>query len=348
MRVAFVQPTPDADTVLARRMRRTAEAFADREHEVTVLCLRWWDGERSVFERNGVTYRAVAGSTRWFAASLPTALSGMDSDVIHAAGSAPGAALAARLSWVPLVLEWCGETRSRLLDRALRSADRVCVPSEHVRTEVRERGTDATVVPGSVDVEAIATTEPIGSAEIVWSGRLHDGANLGSFLLALAELGGGGPTAAVIGDGPERGRYERLARDLGIEGRISFHGRLPEPERMARLKRAHVFVHTADRCPFAVELLMALACGCVGIVEYQPDSAAHELIAGYERGFGVTDDEGIIDAIEAAQARSHQEYAPRFERFSTASVCERYLAAYRDAGVKPAEDGLIKGTDVME
>lgn len=126
MNVVFVQPAPDAVGMLTRRIRRAAESLANRDHEATVLCIRWWDGEDPAFERNGVTYRAVTDSPRWFAAKLPATLSRMEPDVIHVAGSVPDAALAVRLSGVPLVLDWCGEADSRLLDRALLAADRAC------------------------------------------------------------------------------------------------------------------------------------------------------------------------------------------------------------------------------
>lgn len=335
MHVAFVHPDPNRETAVAERLRRVAESLADRGHEATWLRVR---NERSAptTEREGVTYRSVAGSRGWFAAKLPAALSRADPDVVHAAGSEPGAALAARLSGVPLVLEWCIETDSRLSDRAFGAADAVVVPSEHVRTTVRERvpDADATVVPESVDLRVIGATDPVGEADVAWSGRLDGDANLGSLLLALAELRDRAPAAAVIGDGPERARYERQAHDLGLAGRVSFHGDLPRAERIARLKRAHAFVHTADRCPFAAELLAALACGCVGIVEYRRDSAAHELVAGYDRGFGVTNGEELVDAIADAEGFPREEYDPRFERFSRASVFDRYLETYREVCAK--------------
>jgi glycosyltransferase involved in cell wall biosynthesis len=336
--VAFVHPDPNRETAVAERLRRVAGSLARHGHEATWFRVRPRDdgGSSATVEHEGVTYRSVSDSRGWFAATLPAALSRADPDVVHAAGSEPGSALAARLSGVPLVLEWYGETDSRWLDRAFGAADAVVVPSEHVRTTVRERGVDAdaTVIPGNVDPRAVRATDPVGAADVAWSGRLDDDANLGSLLLALAELRDRALTAAVIGDGPERARYERQARDLGLAGRVSFLGDLPRAERIARLKGAHAFVHTADRCPFAAELLAALACGCVGIVEYRRDSAAHELVAGYDRGFGVTNGEELVGAIADAEGFPREEYDPRFERFSRASVFDRYLATYREVCAK--------------
>lgn len=329
MDIAFVNAVPARETALAGRLRYFSGLFAARGHDVTTLCVRWWDDEHDECRRDGVTHRAVSNSRRWFGTRLPGVLTDLQPEVIHAAGSDPGAALAARLSGAPLVLEWCGEGSPRLLDRALGAADRVCVPSEYVRTKARERGADATVVPEGIPVEAIERAETAGSAALVWAGRLDEHAGLDGLLLALAEFRNREWRTLVIGEGPHRGRYERMARDLRIDHRVDFVGSLPREERIVRLRGAHVFVHTANRCPFATDLLYALACGCVGIVEYQPDSAAHELIAGYDRGFGVTDDEGIVEAIERAGDLPRKEFDERFERFSHGTVLESYRTAYR-------------------
>lgn len=332
MKIAFVNATPEAETALARRTRHLTERFAQHGHEVTVLCLRWWDGEYEEFERAGVSHRAVAGSRRWFALRVPGALAADHPDVVHAAGSDPRAVLAAGLAGAPLVVEWCGEGSPRLLDRAFSSADRVCVPSEHVRTAARERGADATVVPEGIPIDVVRTVEPSGSAALVWAGRLDEHAGLEGLLLAIAEFRNEEWRTLVIGEGPERERYERLAADLRIDHRVDFVGRLAVEERIARFEGAHAVVHTADRCPFARDLLLALACGCVGIVQYRSKSAAHELITGFERGIGVTDEEGIVDAIETAAGFAHERYDARFERFSDTAVVERYLETYRALG----------------
>lgn len=337
MNVAFVHATPMDGSALARRTRRIARMLGAHDHDPTVLCTRWWDGDHAEFERDGVTYRAVSGSRRWFTPRLPGALAALAPEAIHAAGSEPGAVLAARFAGSPLVVDWCGEGSPRLLDRAFSVADRVHVPSEHVRTAVRERGADASVVPEPVPIGAIEGIEAAGSAALLWAGRLDKHAGLGGLLLALAEFEHTEWRTLVIGEGPERARYERLARDLRVAKRVDFVGELPSEQRIARMKGAHLFVHTADRCPFADDLVLALACGCVGIVEYRPDSAAHEPIAGHERGIGVTSEEGIVDAIESATDLPHAEYDARFERYSHRAVLETHLEAYRELGAPDGE-----------
>ena len=343
MRVAFVQAgaVHSRDAAPARRLRRVAGLLAGRGHDVTVCCARWWDGDHPTFERDGVTYRAVSGeSGDWFATRLPAGLRTCRPDVIHAA-SDPERVLAARVGAsvcrAPLLVDWYGARsvdRSDSVERlAARTPATICTPSRHVRTQVRELGVDGDairVIPESIDFDRVRGTDPAGDADVIYSRRLDADANLESLLLSLAELRHRDWTATVVGDGPERERYERQARDLRIDDRVAFVGELPEGERVARFKRAHVFVQTARRCPFARELLWALACGCVGVVDYQIDSAAHELVERYDRGFRTTDEEELTDAIAAAAELPRRETDESLERFDHDVVIERYLECYRD------------------
>lgn len=62
-------------------------------------------------------------------------------------------------------------------------------------------------------------------------------------LEAFAKSGLGDAEFWVIGDGPERGRLEQLAQDLGIAERVKFWGQLPRPEALRKLAQCHVLVH---------------------------------------------------------------------------------------------------------
>jgi glycosyltransferase involved in cell wall biosynthesis len=45
----------------------------------------------------------------------------------------------------------------------------------------------------------------------------------------------------IVGDGPLRADYERLAEELGIADRVDFEGFLPKPELAERMRRADLF-----------------------------------------------------------------------------------------------------------
>ncbi|WP_135364097.1 glycosyltransferase [Halosimplex halophilum] len=344
MRVAFVsmETTHYRDTEGARRFERVARHLAARGHDVTVFCAQFWEGDEETVERDGVTYRGVTISPALtsFALRLPALLALYDPDVVHARPDPPVGVLAASLGGTlaraPLVVEWFGDESvddSRFADRAATLPDTVVSPSEMVRTRVRERGatTEATqVVPESIDMETVRETEPAEEVDVVYAHPLDGSANLESLLLGLAELRDRDWSATVVGDGPEREGYERQVRDLRIDDRVTFAGACDRAERVAYYKGAHAFVQTARREYFASELLWALACGCVGIVEYQAESSAHELIEEVERSFRATDPQQIADAIVDAGEFERLTVDEEYAAFDHDAVLERYLQTYRD------------------
>jgi glycosyltransferase involved in cell wall biosynthesis len=346
VRIAFVTMTTahHVDHWYARRARAVTERLAARGHDVTVVCQQWWGGDHATFDHDGVTYRRVTAdrSPSAFVAKLPFVLNGVRPEVIHVA-TAPDLAVAAakvggRLRRVPVVAEWWDRPnresgRSWRRHRAARSPNTLLVPSDTVATTARECGADigaVETVPGSVDMAGIRDAPVDQRADLVYARRLDDHANVEEFLLALAELRGRGWRAAIIGDGPARPDAERMADDLRIADRIEFLGDLTPTEQLPILKGAHVFAQTATWEPFATGLLRALACGCVGVVEYQADSAAHELVEADPRGSLVTSPQELADEIVAAAGTErwtvNEDYAP----YDHGAVLGRYVDRYRE------------------
>lgn len=344
MRIAFVS----VDTVHHRRtetnerLQTVLELLRDRGHDVHLLCASFWPGDERTVERDGIVYHGLSPSPearRSFLSRLPVAVRSVGPDVVHATAEPPAQVLAAsagaRFARAPLVVEWYGaggasNDRGRRL--ALGRPDRIVTPSRLVATRVRERGASerrVDVIPFPVDLERVRDTEPGKPTDVVYARRLDEGANLESLLLALAELRRRDWTATVIGDGPERDAYEELASDLRIDDRVRFAGAAPLEERIAAYRSAHVFAQTATRCAFPRELLRALVCGCVGIVEYHADSSAHELVEGRDRGFRTTSEQELTNAIVEAGELEARDYDPAFEPFDRRAVGERYLELYR-------------------
>jgi len=342
MRVAFVsmRTARHRDTDGNRRLERLARSLADRGHDVTVFCAAWWDDPADRREVDGLTYRAVTVSPARasFAARLPIVLARYRPDVIHArlyplagvfAASAGGT-----LARAPLVIDYYGDeglSESRLLRQAFREAATVITPSELVRTRVREQGIPderTTVIPDAIDFSLVSETVPAEETDVAFAHRLDDSANVESLLLALAELRNRDWSATIIGDGPQRADYERQAADLRIDDRITFAGECSRTERLAIYRGAHTFVQTAYREHFARELLWALAAGCVGIVEYQAESSAHELIENHPRSFHVTDPQELADAIVSAGDIERRTIDDAFESYDNDAVLESYLDLY--------------------
>ena len=344
MHVAFVSmfTTHHRESWGTRRMRRIAELLAGRGHDVTVLCAGWWDGDHAEFEKNDVLYRAVTHepAATAFASKLPFVLRKLRPDVIHVA-SRPSAHVTAaktagRLLRTPVICEWWPTPDARGGSgerRGARSPDAVVAPSRMVKTWVREAGAPADavrVIPEPIDFDLVRDAPVDERADVVYARDLDEHANVEAFLLALAELRDRTWRAVVIGDGPARDDAERTARDLRIDDRVTFLGELPAEEGVPIMKGAHVFAQTATWEPFATNLLWGLACGCVGVVEYQADSAAHELVEGCDRGVRVTSPQEFAHEIEAAGRAESMAVNEAFEPYHHRDVLERYLTLYRE------------------
>ena len=352
MRVAFVSETTgkhgdageDAD-----RLTRLARHLAERGHDVDVLCRQWWEGSPKTFVHDEVTYRAVVGPDApgaLFNAKLPMAVSSVGADVVHASSDPPGGVAAAHwgrfLSRSPLVVDWydppsgSGLLRNYTNRYAVHAPAHGVSPSEYIRTKVREwgvDGTDISVVPTGIEMDAIRETAPNeAGGDIVFSRRLDEEANLETLLLALAEFREYDWRATIVGDGPERASYERQASDLRIDQNVSFVGEKSVEERIALFKHAHVYVHTAERTSFAHDLARALACGCVGIVEYHANSSAHELVETEERGFLATSAQELTERLVQAGEHERLSVNESFARYDDGEMADAYLDIYRNAG----------------
>jgi len=355
MRVAFVSETTahhvDADDV--DRLHLLTDLLGERGHDVHVCCAQWWDGRPDTFEHEGVTYHAVTveRGQRGFAAKAAVALQRLAPDVVHATNRTPGHVYGARwggiMAGAPVVLDWydphdaTNGLRGRAYRYAARKPNTVVTPSRTVKTSVRECGADGNgvrVVPTGIDVDQIRRAVPGDGGDIVFSRRLDEDANLESLFLALAEFREYDWNCTVIGDGPSRRNYERQARDLRIADRVDFAGEQSVEERIQTFKNAHVYVHTAERTSFALDLLRALACGCVGIVEYHAQSSAHELVETYDRGFRATNDEEITECLIAAGDLERKAVDETFADYDHEQFLESYLDVYRDA---QGDGGLV-------
>ena len=167
-----------------------------------------------------------------------------------------------------------GGARTRFLratrNRALRGARHVFCPSAYLREVALHWGLDpdrvsvlpnpAPEVPAMPPREDLRSELGLGGNVLVFAGRLGPQKALGVLLEALAEV----PdiTLVVGGDGPERAALEARARELGIDGRVSFLGAVPR-ERVLRLfgaGDATVLSSAWENFPHTV--VEALAVGC--------------------------------------------------------------------------------------
>ena len=250
--------------------------------------------------------------------------------------------------------------------RAAQAGDAAIVvsPLTGDRLLARRRGEPPVLLPGGVPVAAVraaAAGQPPG-APLVFAGRLFDDKQVDLLLRAVARLSGvggngegdegtgagaaggtgstpgGGPLLAVVGDGPERGRLEALAGELGIAGRVAFTGRLETPEEVwAHLGAARVAVQPSRREGFGMFPLEAMAAGLPVVYCDVPTSAVSSLVRDGVEGVGVPPDPA---AFAGAIARLLADDA---ERERLAAAARRRAEEHDWAELARRLEGVLEG-----
>ena len=119
----------------------------------------------------------------------------------------------------------------------------------------------------------------------------------------------------VVGDGPELAALKRLARRLGIDGAVSFTGRLGAREIVETLNRCHVFLNASPKEGWGLTVVEANACGVPVVGSDRP--GLRDSIRDGETGFLVP--YGDADAF-AARALALLEDAELWSRMSGAAM----------------------------
>ena len=179
---------------------------------------------------------------------------------------------------------------------------------------------------------------PEGARLLLWIGRLAEQKGYDVAVRALPQILAAEPGAVlvVLGEGPERGRLEALARELGVGEAVILPGRAGDVN--AWLGRAELFVHPCRWEGFGLVLLEAMLAGLPVVASEV--SSVPEIVADGVNGLLVPPGEPdalaravtavLADAArgtalgEAGRTRAH-------ERFSVARMAERTLEVYSAA-----------------
>ena len=167
-----------------------------------------------------------------------------------------------------------GGVRTRFLrttrNAALRRARHVFCPSAYLRDVALGWELDAerlSVLPNPApEIPPMPSREELRAKlgltghALVFAGRLGPQKALGTALQAVTGIPD--VTLAVAGDGPERAALEARARELGVDGRVSFLGSVPREQvlRLFRAADASVLPSAWENFPHTV--VEALAVGC--------------------------------------------------------------------------------------
>ncbi len=231
--------------------------------------------------------------------------------------------------------------------RTLRRFDRVVAVSQTAAAfAARCFGLDrCPVTPNMVDVAwfrasgAPASGSAAGGLHVVFLGSLVARKGVECLLRAFALLEAEGRDArlTVAGDGPRRGRLERLSRDLGLE-RVAFEGAVDERRKRALLASADVACFPSRYGEsFGIVLLEAMAAGAGAVLGGRNDGYA-ELLRDCPRALvEPSDTEAFAAALRAlsagheAQRALHACQQRLVREFDVAQVVPRIVAGYRQA-----------------
>jgi glycosyltransferase involved in cell wall biosynthesis len=193
-------------------------------------------------------------------------------------------------------------------------------------------------VPNGLDLDALAFDPSArgevraglgiaGSATVIGAvGRLHPGKRFDLLLTALAPVLGADRHLVIVGDGPERDRLARLARELDIADRVHLVGEQPV---RAYLSAMDLLVSPSRYETFGLAVLEALAAGLP--VLYRRCPALAELGTEVPGAFPLPDDDGeLAAAVEKALASPPTDRArpAALDRLDVAAVAARVDAIY--------------------
>jgi len=154
---------------------------------------------------------------------------------------------------------------------------------------------------------------------------------------ALAQLRG--VELVVVGDGPERGAIETLARELGVTDRVRLLGRMPQDRLPDIYGAADLLLLVSTHEGWPNVLLESMACGTPVVVSDIGGIA--DIVAAPEAGRILSDvtpsrlADTVRDLLAAPPARSAtRRYA---EQFDWQSTTEGQIALFQEIGERRAE-----------
>jgi glycosyltransferase involved in cell wall biosynthesis len=212
------------------------------------------------------------------AAALRTLRRRFDFDLVHAHNAVPAgdAVRRARLD-VPSVVSVHGgdvlHTARRggrgraAVERALGAARLTLANSTGIERLAREHGARETRVV-ALGAEAAAVARPLPrSPTLVTVGHLVARKRHADVIRAVAALAEKHADLryVVIGDGPERGALEELARKLGVSDRVKLRGQLTPDAALVELREASLFAMPSTDEALGVAYLEAMGAGVPAI-----------------------------------------------------------------------------------
>jgi glycosyltransferase involved in cell wall biosynthesis len=182
---------------------------------------------------------------------------------------------------------------------------------------------------------AVLPVKPIAPwrTHYIGVGRLVPQKNFAMLVRAFALQASPGDRLTIAGEGPERAKLERLARELGVADRVFLPGHLGSTDDL--LQEADVFVLSSDYEGLPAVLIEAMAAG-LPIVATDCSTAISDLLDFGRQGIlvEVGDDTGLCEAMRGIR---RFEFDPERSRETAARFTLDNAALYLDVLSELAE-----------
>ncbi|MFA5998215.1 MAG: glycosyltransferase [Candidatus Paceibacterota bacterium] len=239
---------------------------------------------------------------------------------------------------MPLLNRW----RCRIADRVLPEATGIRVVSERVKVSLvaryGSRISEPSVIPAAVDATVPEPVRlpphPSFTFVLIAVGRLEPEKRIEDILAALKLVVVHYPMAGlfIVGEGRERGRLERMTRNLGLENNVLFLGNRPDARGLMR--SAHAFIQASAYEGYGFTLVEA-ALAKVPIVTTDVGIVG-EVFKGYEDVLSVPVADptalslGIVGILEDTRVRlelpTHAEATVRAHLAAVGDIPNRIVA----------------------
>lgn len=227
-------------------------------------------------------------------------------------------------------------------DRILQHAAAITTPTRRA-ADFLERNTHRRgVLPVSCGLQASDYTSVMGPRDknrLVFVGRVTLEKEIHVILRALARLDPAlDVTFTVVGDGDQRKNLEKLSRELGVQDRVVFTGRVSDEELRGHLTRASLFVIASIAELQSIATMEAMASG-LPIVAADAMALPHLVHQG-ENGylFQAGNDRELADAVMKVLKLEPEQY----ERMQLASL--KAVEAHDIDRTLDVFEGLYRGT----
>lgn len=213
---------------------------------------------------------------------LKKVLSKFKPDILHAHYISSYGIVAALANYSPLYLSVWGTDiyhfpktsilNRKIVEYTLNKADVICSTSQAMAGEIHKYTTKPIeITPFGVDIDLFKPLPNLKRDDCITIGTVKgmlEVYGISRLIRSFAILANQFPNIRllIVGDGPQKSEYIDLVRDLDLENRVTFAGKVPNDQIPRYMNMMDIFVVPSFRESFGVAALEAQACGVPVIV----------------------------------------------------------------------------------